>query len=167
MLYAYDRVLVSPLCSVNNIFFKLVLDIHGIYGGDLAAAKVPYIIHHTSYYDTVPSCELIVMCLIYLCRTAFLYVHVLELSMPSSFSRCVSGSVVYSHRYTGICLIYISHAFLVPCLPYQAAKQELRSLQSLINCHVPGLFFPMMSLIDYLGVRLVCVAVIPGGLRSQ
>jgi hypothetical protein len=67
---------------VNNMFFKLVRDLHGIYGGDLGASK--------------------------------------------------------------------------------AAKQEIRSLEALVACGVEGVFFPLMCLVDYLGLRIICTSIIPG-----
>lgn len=49
----------------------------------------------------------------------------------------------------------------------KAAKHEIRSLQELIACDVPHLFFPMLCIIDYLGLRLVCTSYISGiGSRS-
>ena len=65
---------------VEGIFFKLVRDIHGIYGGDMGASK--------------------------------------------------------------------------------AAKHEIRSLHELVRCNIEGLFFPMMCLVDHLGIRCVCVSFI-------
>lgn len=66
----------------NNMFFKLVRDIHGIYGGDTGAAK--------------------------------------------------------------------------------AAKQEIRSLEALVALNVEGVLFPLMCLVDYLGLRIICTSIIPG-----
>lgn len=68
--------------QVKGIFFKLVRDIHGIYGGDMGASK--------------------------------------------------------------------------------AAKHEIRSLHELVRCNIEGLFFPMMCLVDHLGIRCVCVSYIKG-----
>jgi hypothetical protein len=44
----------------------------------------------------------------------------------------------------------------------KAAKHEIKSLQALIECDVDGLFFPLMTLVDYLGLRLVCTSLLDG-----
>ena len=43
----------------------------------------------------------------------------------------------------------------------------MRALEALVSCEVPNLYFPLMCLIDYLGVRLICVSVIPGILHEH
>jgi hypothetical protein len=49
----------------------------------------------------------------------------------------------------------------------KSAKHEIRSLQSLIECNISHLFFPLMCIVDYLGLRLVCTSLISGiGLHS-
>lgn len=42
----------------------------------------------------------------------------------------------------------------------KAAKHEIRSLQELIKCEIPGLLFPMIVIVDYLGLRLVFTSLI-------
>ena len=44
----------------------------------------------------------------------------------------------------------------------KAAKQEIRSLEALVGLNVADMYFPLMALVDHLGVRVVCTSVIPG-----
>jgi hypothetical protein len=44
----------------------------------------------------------------------------------------------------------------------KAAKQEIRSLEALVACGVEGVFYPLMCLVDYLGLRIICASIIPG-----
>src|SRR3990167_5872583 len=41
------------------------------------------------------------------------------------------------------------------------ASHELKSLDNLLNCQVVGLHFPLLSLIDYRGFRLIAVSTLP------
>eukprot|EP01117_Protostelium_nocturnum_P009974 TRINITY_DN3553_c0_g2_i2.p1 TRINITY_DN3553_c0_g2~~TRINITY_DN3553_c0_g2_i2.p1 ORF type:complete len:1352 (+),score=427.65 TRINITY_DN3553_c0_g2_i2:374-4429(+) len=43
----------------------------------------------------------------------------------------------------------------------KAAGHELKSLISLISCQVPKLHFPFMSLVNFLGQRVICISLLP------
>mgnify|MGYP005867219343 CR=1 FL=1 len=45
----------------------------------------------------------------------------------------------------------------------KAAGHELKGLLSYYNCHVPGLNFPLMGLIDFRGFRVVAISYMPIG----
>jgi hypothetical protein len=43
----------------------------------------------------------------------------------------------------------------------KAANNELLGLSQALKCNIPGLFFPLMAIIDYVGYRLVAVSTLP------
>ncbi len=46
-------------------------------------------------------------------------------------------------------------------LVMKAAAHELVGLMSLIECNVPGLHFPLFTLIDYHGYRMIATSMLP------
>jgi hypothetical protein len=43
----------------------------------------------------------------------------------------------------------------------KAAKNDMIGLMSYYNAKVPGMCFPLMSLIDYRGFRLIAMSILP------
>lgn len=46
-------------------------------------------------------------------------------------------------------------------LAMKVAGHELRALDNLINCHVDDLYFPLISIVDYRGFRLLAISCLP------
>lgn len=43
----------------------------------------------------------------------------------------------------------------------KAASHELRALNNLLNCFIPGLHFPLQTLVDWRGHRIVVTSILP------
>ena len=133
---------------VNNIMFKFAVDTHGMFrGSDYAAAKVCV---------CVCVCELAMssMFSILLCLTYPLFSSSPSLSLFPLSSLSLSPSPSHS---------FFPLSLLLPSLSPspKVAGHDLTGLIFYQNCNISELSFPLMSLLDFQGFRLIALSVLP------